>query len=250
MDPIPTPEQLAKAYGDDFAKSGWYFNDYNDALQTNRPFYDLIVRILRTVKHPVGPVVDYGCGFGGLCSALHAAGIDYVGFDLSRDEIALAQKNGLKVAVGGIEDIPEDLKPAGIIMVFVFEHLSDYESFMERCRSLLPPGGIMIIVIPTSPFVVFSWKIMRALGFKGDLPKFNEAITPWHTVIFSAGGIRSLMLRHGFQVVSVLRSPKSKAKGWLGLVKVVLEIVEKIGFGIFSERFPFMTSQTFVCRKQ
>lgn len=249
QNPMPTPEQLALEYQKNYAQRGHYAFNYEEAMAANRNFYQHILGILARHSRPKGLVLDYGCGYGGLCEMLEAQGIEYVGYDLSHDEVEIARKKNLKVHYGGIGDIPGDPGISAMVMIFVFEHLANYDEFLEDCKKVIPPQGLLVITIPTSPFIVKTWNLARKLGVKSDLPKFNEALTPpWHTVIFSARGIRALMARHGIEVTQVLRSPKSQARGLLGLIKRSLEMVEIAGFAIFGEKFPFMTAQTFICR--
>jgi SAM-dependent methyltransferase len=249
LNPFPTKELLDQEYQEYYAKVGHYACNFDDAMNANGPFYDHIINILKKTERPKGLVIDFGCGYGGLCEKLRSNKIEYVGFDLSRDEVNIARQRNLNVYYGGIDDIPQHLKPSAMIMNFVFEHLVDHDYFIQKCRELLLPSGLLIIIVPTSPFIVISWGIMKRLGYKSELPKFNEALTPpWHTVIFSSKGLRDLMLRYNIEVVDVMRSPKTRAKGLLGITKVILEVIETVGFGLFNEQFPFMTAQTFVCR--
>ncbi|MCX7018457.1 MAG: methyltransferase domain-containing protein [Candidatus Sumerlaeota bacterium] len=249
QNPLPSKEQLALEYQNIYARQGHYAFNYEEAMQANRNFYHQIIEILYRFQRPAGIVLDYGCGYGGLCAMLEAAKIDYVGYDLSNDEVQIARDRNLNVHFGGINDISRDLKVSAMIMTFVFEHLVDYDEFLEKCKKIIMRQGIIIIIIPTSPFIVKLWIIARFLGIKSDLPTFNEAITPpWHTVIFSSRGMRALMTRHGIDVERIQRSPKSRTGGLLGLTKIVLEFVEKVGFGLFGEKFPLMTAQTFICR--
>ncbi len=249
LNPLPEPEELARTYRDEYACAGHYATSYEDSMRANRPFYRWILDILDRTSRPEGKVLDFGCGYGGLCEMARARGLECVGVDPSTEEIAIARARGLDVYAGDVSALPSGTRFSAVVMLFVLEHLVGHDALLDDVRGVVEPGGLIIITIPTSPFVVLAGRALRLFSPALEMPKFNETLTPpWHTVIFSVKGIRALMLRHGMPVERVLRSPKSKATGLLGVVKRVLGITEAVGFRIFGDKFPFMTSHTFVCR--
>lgn len=248
LNPMPSKEELSLAYAKQYATAGHYNESYDTSLVRSGVFYEFLLKLIKTTKYPQGAVLDYGCGFGGFCALLKENNLDYLGMDLSEEMVAVCKSKGLNVRYGQIEDLPDQLSFPAMLMLFVFEHLTDYDQFIESFKKHISPGGIVIITIPTSPLVVFLGNILRMFQ-KSSMPAFNETLTPpWHTVIFSVSGMRYLMKRHNITIERVMLSPKTKGQGVLGIVKVILSAVEKVGFRIFGARFPLVTSHTFVCR--
>jgi 2-polyprenyl-3-methyl-5-hydroxy-6-metoxy-1,4-benzoquinol methylase len=250
LNPMPSQNELSIAYQKEYATAGHYKGNYEEASSTNSVFYEYLLKLIKETERPNGGILDYGCGFGGFCDLLKINNMDYVGIDLSNDMVIIAKSRGLNIYKGQIDDLPDRKQFSAILMLFLFEHLTDYDLFVEKCKKHLVKGGIIIITIPTSPLVVFIGSIIKKFIKNSSLPSFNETLTPpWHTVIFSVLGMHMLMKRHNISIEKVLLSPKSKGEGLLKLIKIQLSFIEKIGFWAFGEKFPLVTSHTFICRR-
>ncbi len=102
-------------------------------------------------------VLDFGCGYGGLCflvADLGAARV--VGLDLLGDDIAIARKNAARWESPTLDpefhvasrndciDLPDD--SFSVILCFdVLEHIMRYESIIPEWRRILKPGGKILI---------------------------------------------------------------------------------------------------------
>jgi cyclopropane fatty-acyl-phospholipid synthase-like methyltransferase len=196
-------------------------------------------------------VVDYGCGWGGLCEALKNADVPYVGVDLSVEEIKSCQERGLNCEVGDIDTLLKQGRVADMLFaVFVFEHLVDYPSFFKKVRQVLNKDGSLVIVIPTSPLVRLLGRLHRFVKPQEDVPQYGETISPpWHTMIFSIKGVRRLAQSQGFEVVEVSPCPKYRGKTRLiNFIKFWLGWAEMIGGRVFGDVWPVMTANVFVLK--
>lgn len=99
-----------------------------------------IFNILTKNKIFVKSVAEVGCGFGGIIQALNNKFADktivYNGFDIAEDAILHAKKEEKDNVSFLLEDFTNsnnfyDL----LLMIDVFEHVPDYLSFLEKCKS-------------------------------------------------------------------------------------------------------------------
>ncbi len=96
-------------------------------------------------------VLDIGCGGGLLSEPMARLGAEVVGADPAARNIPVArlhaEQSGL--AIDYRETTAEDLAAAGeafdvVLNMEVVEHVADPQAYLDACRSLLKPGGLMI----------------------------------------------------------------------------------------------------------
>lgn len=97
-------------------------------------------------------LLDIGCGGGLISEPMARLGADVVAVDASEKNIKTAS---LHAAQGGLaidfrNMTAEDLADAGetfdiIVNMEVIEHVADVDAYLEACRKLLNPGGIMLL---------------------------------------------------------------------------------------------------------
>lgn len=139
-------------------------------------------------------VLDIACGTGfgsSMCAQGGAVSVD--GVDLSVEAVEFATRSyqhpKLRFVVGDIatyaSHVPYDL----IICYETIEHLVDYDSALLNLRSLLTPGGTLLISSPnrqiTSP---------KSRSFRDD-PK-----NPFHAHEFTLQELQGILWAHGFEV--------------------------------------------------
>jgi len=223
-----------------------------DTAELHQPIYKKIATIIRDLGYAKkSKIIDFGCGWGGMCEVLKQEGFDYLGTDLSKEEIESCRTRKLNCIEGNLTDLSaENIQADVIIAIFVFEHLVDYAGFFKSVKSILCEGGSMIIVIPTSPLVMRLGKIYSSVFPKKDMPQFGETISPpWHTVVFSPLGVRQISEKNGFRVVNVMPCPKYKADSITrSTVKVLLGFIENIGCRLMKWRWPISTANIFVLK--
>ena len=78
--------------------------------------------------HPGESVLDLGCGVGAaaLCLGARVNGLDLVGVAQQADYAALAARNGLRVAIGDVTDLPSDVRERS------FDHVLANPPFFDR----------------------------------------------------------------------------------------------------------------------
>jgi SAM-dependent methyltransferase len=146
---------------------------------------------LQHVPDPLAPILDVGCGGGGLLRSLHYLyyeslhGVDpFVGRDVYLDGRLLVRKAQLR-----------DLTPSYDCISFhhVLEHLPDQLAVLNDVRRLLSPNGITMIRIPVAGGA--AWRTYRENWVQLDPPR--------HFYLHTERSFRLLADRAGFEVDSL-----------------------------------------------
>ncbi len=84
------------------------------------------------------------------------------------------------------------------LLSHVLEHIPDPDSFVKNIRTVLKPGGSLIVAVP-----LFGSILTLLMGKKDFF-----VTPPTHLNYFSFAGLTGLLNRHGFQVIASFTSPK------------------------------------------
>jgi SAM-dependent methyltransferase len=133
-------------------------------------------------------VLDAGAGTGRLVEALNRAGYESRGIEPSARSVAAATAAGRDVEQVAIErHADRDLD--AVVLWHVLEHLDDPRSALERIRSWLAPGGLVLAGVPNAA------SVQAGIGGAGwlhwDLPR--------HRLHFTPAGVEALLRRSGFE---------------------------------------------------
>jgi len=91
--------------------------------------------------------LDIGCGEGLASRALAAAGLSVVGIDADAPSIARAEAQdttGISYVLGDV--LTTDLDQADVVYSGMMLHHIDLREGLERFRSLVAPGGVLLVV--------------------------------------------------------------------------------------------------------
>ncbi len=97
-------------------------------------------------------VLDYGCGLGGLCAELTAAGSTAHGTDICIEILAAARQLHPELSflaidqVSGMYDV--------VVSMHVLGHVRDPQSTLKRMRDLLRPEGILVMCVPNPAYTL------------------------------------------------------------------------------------------------
>ncbi|UQZ91328.1 hypothetical protein C4J81_18700 (plasmid) [Deltaproteobacteria bacterium Smac51] len=141
------------------------------------------------------PIMEIGCGCGGLLSALRDKGfINLYGVDLSPSSIAATLAGGLTAAVGPAEALPfPGLAPRLLIYSHVFEHLPAPLAALAEARRRLAPGGAVYIEVPD------------AENYGGGGAPFQDFYLE-HVSHFSQTSLAALLTSAGFGIMALSRA--------------------------------------------
>ena len=138
-----------------------------------------------------GRLLEVGCGHGLLLDEARAEGFEVEGLELSRDAAAYARETlGLTVHERTLADHrggPYD----AIVLADVIEHLDDPLAALDRCVSLLAPGGSLCVVTPDPASRTAR---IAGAGWWGYLPA--------HTYLLPRATLRELLRERGLEVTA------------------------------------------------
>jgi SAM-dependent methyltransferase len=158
----------------------------------------VLARIER--HHEPGDLVDLGCWLGFLPAEARERGWRPVGVEPSAFASQFARERlGLDVRTAGLFDA--DLPPQGFdaaVLGDVIEHLPRPGDALDRIAELLRPGGVVAMMLPDA-----GSRLARAMGRRW------WSIIPTHVHHFTRASMRTLLERHGWQVLEIDTAPKA-----------------------------------------
>jgi len=245
LTPLPSEEELALLYAKEYSKSGHESISPSESKAIKKQLWGDIKRAVEKYS-PNGKILDYGAGWGGLCELLISNRIQCEAVDKSEEMVTYCRKTGIPITLGDLNSFPDKTFDA-IVMCTVFEHLVKHDDFLNLAHNKLKDDGFFISVQPTAHFASFAGTIFKNAG---ELPDLNGAFSPpWHTSLISCKGMLKLTEQNGFQTVEVTMAPNTRRKGLLGLFLRFIELVNRIAWPIFRDRWPLVICHTFVLKK-
>jgi SAM-dependent methyltransferase len=195
---FPTDEDLSESYAE--AESEDYITEEAGQRATARA-------ILDRIEHQVAPgsLLDLGCWVGYLLDEARTRGWQTLGVEPSEFASAYARDRlGLDVRNDDLFDA--DLEPGAYDAVFmgdVIEHLPAAGDALDRIAALLAEDGVLALALPDA-----GSRLARAMG------KRWWSVIPTHVHYFTRASISTLLVRHGYRVVSISTQPKTFTAGY------------------------------------
>ena len=193
VNPRPAAALLDRFYqGDDY---GCHLENRSDeAEETAASQLDAVTEFVP----PGGRFLDFGCGGGYLLRNAIARGWRATGYDVGARAIASCRAQGLPVT-DDLASLPDRAFDA-IYLSHVFEHVAEPGPLVEGLRRLLAPGGRVLIEVPNA----------RSLRARLSLPALSRRTGvderyrafPIHLFYYSAPSLRTMLERHGLDVVA------------------------------------------------
>jgi len=103
--------------------------------------------LLNELPEGARTALDLGCGEGLAARTLAHAGLSVVGVDIDEPSIERARaqwSEGIEYVVADI--LTADLEPADVVYSGALLHHMDVSEGLERMRTLVKPGGVLLIV--------------------------------------------------------------------------------------------------------
>ena len=117
-------------------RNDWYYQEEKNEFEIARPYFPEGSRVL-----------EVGCGGGAFLSSL--TGTVTRGIEYNDRAIAKARSRGLQVDKTTLGDLLEAGEWFDVVCSFqVLEHVKEPRSFLEECRALTRPGGLIVVGVP------------------------------------------------------------------------------------------------------
>lgn len=211
--PRPTLRELEIYYSKPSKYEDWLSSEADrDALWARR------LRKMQKTKKP-GSLLDIGAGIGQLLHHAQRHYTEVFGTELSDSAIEIAKsKYGLDMTKGDFDSIVFNRKFDNISLFHIVEHVPDPRRLLEKCFSLLSPGGRVIIAVPND---LNSWEVKARAAWARS--KSNGAvemgtsglrkivldgtIDEIHLSQFTPQSLRYLLQQCGFEIVQESLDP-------------------------------------------
>jgi len=205
--PQPSDQQLAEFYsgawneGSSFPIESCY-DAWIDNLQlpVHKPkatFVEAIVGLRRKYFNDAPGVVvhDASCGFGALVAKLNQLDFDATGSDIDPESIEQAARRGnRRVYRGHFSEIPK-IVPGGVDILTCYHSLEHYPrplEFFRTVRSVLRPGGLFIMAVPSGAY------LPAQIDYFGD---YGWCFFPGHLQYFTPRSAEVLLAAAGLRLV-------------------------------------------------
>lgn len=207
VDPVPEEQELARYYADSF-----YGRPTSSSGVALGFFYRRREAIARRHHRQLHSLLDVGCGDGGFLAHMADTGVDVAGFEPSAAGAARARA---KVGVGVVyDDLAKVTGAFDVVTAWqVLEHVAEPRPFLARLRSLLAPGGALVVSVPN--FASLEAQLGGDAWFHLDVPR--------HLHHFSIPSLRGLVSGSGFEVVDV--DTFSVEYGPFGLLQTAMNLL-------------------------
>ena len=166
-------------------------------------------------------VLDIGCYDGTIASEIIKKGNQVVGVDISPNAVRMAKKKGVQACVCNIEEenLPSSFGKFDVIVAGeIIDHIFDPDSFFQKMRSLLKPGGYLVLTTPN----------LAGLGSRlsllfGRLPWMieNEVGRSGHIRYFTLSDLQRILRRNGFEITNFTTTS-------VGLSNFTISYLEKL----------------------
>lgn len=197
---LPARDQLHEIYGEAYFRNArseeMGYDDYEAdrycITRTARRRLDTIERF----APERGRLLDVGCALGFFLAAARDRGWQVEGLDISRHAVDYATgRLHIPARAGHLEDA--GFEPASFDLVTawdVIEHVPAPLETLAHCRSLLRPGGLLVLSTPDVGSLVAKLTGPRWMGFK---------LAEEHLWYFSRHTIELALDRAGFETLSL-----------------------------------------------
>ncbi|OGS37402.1 MAG: hypothetical protein A2506_08440 [Elusimicrobia bacterium RIFOXYD12_FULL_66_9] len=157
--------------------------------------YDEALALLRRELGSGARLLDVGCGSGGFLHRARAAGFSVSGLDFNSARANALKSRGFEVFHGGLPEFARGAQPASFDAITIFqvvEHLDDPLAWLGSAKSLLKPGGLLVVGVPNRGRTFDPFKDPSIADV--DMP-------PHHLTRWSAAALANLLARGSFTVI-------------------------------------------------
>ena len=162
-------------------------------------------RLIESAKSS-GRLLDYGAGAGQFARFMAGRGFDAVGLEPYSLGTTLEEKN-LRLVRAPLAQVKDSLGKFDVITMWhVLEHLEHPVELLTELRSMLAPGGVLVVSVPN--FSSWQSELFKGGWFHLDPPR--------HLLQFEPSTLEDCLRRSGFSVTQqVPFLPEYGTSGWI-----------------------------------
>lgn len=171
-----------------------------------------------------GSLLDVGAGIGQFLAIARPSFTEVYGSEVSGSALQIARvKYNLTLYQGEIQDIDFSGKQFDNITIFhVLEHVPDPCGVLEKCSSLLSPGGVLAVAVPNDLYMLRGRRFLKTARNRmfhrsgpTGLPKIvlDGSIAEIHLSHFTPAVLRQQLQQYGLNVVANTLDPYYAATG-------------------------------------
>lgn len=155
----------------------------------------LLAELQRRVPNR-GKLLEIGCSYGCFLEQAQRSGWEVSGIEIdSRASNYGREKFGLNILCGDLDSELHNLEPPydAIVTFHVLEHVLEPMTFLNLCRQLLRPNGLLLLKTPN----VASWVAKQTKGH------WSWLSPPAHIHLFTPTALRRALERAGLRVEQI-----------------------------------------------
>jgi SAM-dependent methyltransferase len=203
--PRPPEETLGRYYPPGYYPTGGY-----DPVYYRRrilPAQREKLAIVRTFR-PSGTLLDIGCGAGFFVREASQGGFSAEGIEFSHEAAEFGRReSGVRITEGDFLDSQFADHSFDVVTLWhVLEHLPRPAESLRKIRSLIRPGGLLIIAVP-------NFDSIQATVFRGH---WYHLEVPRHLYHFTPAALRRFLGSQGFDVRG--ETQRSLEHNWAGIL--------------------------------
>jgi len=192
---IPSDEELETYYSNEYELTEFF------SPITAKRYEEILDRFEPLRK--TNRLLDVGSGSAFFAEIALKRGWEVYGTELTDDTISLAEKKGLKMSKGKLEDVAFESGFFDLVVcIEVIEHVSFPKTFTSEIHRVLRSGGAVYISTPN-----FDSLLRRRL--KGQYDVINY---PNHLSYFTSKTLKSLFTSNGFKKESLVTNGISRTR--------------------------------------
>lgn len=156
LNPAPAPEVLSQIYD---------YDVYEDSTNNNPVLMEHFYAKLKQYCPRLESVCEIGCGTGDFLGFLESKGLKATGVEFA--DSANRKKFAGPMHFGRMEDLNLPEQFDAILLLNVIEHLSDPRDVLRKIKTMLKPGGVLLLRHPNADLFFFKPYFLAV-----ELPKY------------------------------------------------------------------------------